>query len=108
MIDSFPSDKLIALLEKQAAAADKQMVAALHSQWEQFGEIRDKTVLTRLVMQSEPDYQRYLAAHPARGIHEDVANVNRAFDILSESRRTLVELAGTYHSQVEHDLVTDD
>jgi hypothetical protein len=108
MIDSIHPVELFKLMERQRADTARQLFSEIEAQWERFGEIRDRDVLLRFAFSDEDFFKKCLLAHRARILHDNVGNVKRAFDILSQSRAALVDLAGTFHSRIEYDLIARD
>jgi hypothetical protein len=105
MSDSVQPNDIFKKLEKQAAESDRRMFSEIESQWQQFGEIKDKDVLLGLAFSGQEFFNKCLAAHPARNLRGNVSNVERAFDILSQSRATLIDLAAMFHSRIEYELL---
>jgi hypothetical protein len=105
MSDSIQPADIFEMLNKQAADSDRRMLLEIQAQWQQYGEIKDKEVLLGLAFSSQEFFNKCLAAHPARALQENVSNVERAFDILSQSRAALIDLAGIFHSRIEYGLL---
>jgi hypothetical protein len=103
-----PRYKLDELIETQRLESERKFRAALESQWEQFGEIREKNLLVSLGFASEEFYENCVASHPAKGLEQDLANVDRAFDILSKSHTAIIDLAGQLQARVSFGLHDDN
>jgi hypothetical protein len=104
MSDSSLPDRLLGLYERQRIESDQRLFSEIEAQWKEFGEIRDKNVLIRLGYGSQQFYEQCLRSHPARSLDDDAINVERAFEILKMSRNALIDLAGTLHARVSHDI----
>jgi hypothetical protein len=85
MSDAEIINSLLAGMKMQRADADKKRLAEIKSQWDEFGEVRDKDLLLRIGFSSQEFFDSLMAQHPAKKLKDSVENVERAFDILSQS-----------------------
>jgi hypothetical protein len=95
-------------MAQQTARSDAKRLAEIKAQWEEFGEIRDKDLLFRLCFSSQAFFDSCLAAHPAKRLWDNIANVKRAFDILLDSRSDLIDMAGQFHARISHNLFDEE
>lgn len=102
MSDTHSLQHLSERIRAQDEDADARRLAAIKAQWAEFGEIRDKDLLRRIGFSSPTFVDRCLAEHPARRLWENVSNVNRAFNILSDCRLALIDVAGSFHARIKH------
>jgi hypothetical protein len=107
-MSSAASMKAIAdVMDRQRNEDEQNLLSALHLQWKQFGEIRDKDLLVQIGYLSDVFFEEILASHPAKELSDGAKNVLRAFYILEVSRSELIDLTGRFHYRVMHRPLTE-
>src|SRR5262249_27018059 len=80
-----------------------RLVAACQQVWSVGAGIASKELLTQLGYASEEDFQRILECHPAKALHDSIANIETAFQLLQSSRLAIIEIYGQFHALVVHE-----
>lgn len=96
------------ILKAQKARQRDELLDAIKAEWQTHGEIRDRQLFIRIGY-SGPTLSAELTEkiHPAAPLAKAVDDVNRAFQILVQSRTALLDSAGRFHSRLLNDKVSD-
>ena len=97
----------INLMHQQQTKEEAKLLSSIEKQWREVGEIQNKNLLIKLGFSSNEFFEKILARHPAAKLRSNVINVEQAFDILSQSRLSFVEIVGAFHSKIQHGLLSD-
>jgi hypothetical protein len=89
-------------VQKQQAKSEDALLTAVRTQWQTFGEIRDKRLLEQIGFASEELFSALVAEHPAAELAASVDNVHRGYALLESAKNILVGVAGRLHFQLLH------
>jgi hypothetical protein len=93
---------VFARLGEQSKAEEARALELLKKQWSTHGRILDNSTLRLAAFRDQASLQRILSVHPARQTVIGLEGVRRSFNILDDSRRAFIEIAGRFHGRLLH------
>lgn len=91
------------LMELQRKKEAMQLLEVCARAWSRGEAIREKQLLNQIGYASPEAFQAILDAHPARLLHDTIANIGTAFQLLATSRLEIIKIHSQFHALVLHD-----